>query len=208
MHKHLLIISALLLIPCISVAQEIGSGYSCSGTSIIKKGKVISLSKAKSELQAKINALGNNPKNKTKKDNLKAVKAAVINCSKGIPPIVAAGTYTGSLTGSLTKSNSSLCEDSTTITGSFIVSGSGANLSTTAANPLHTFFKGTTGANEFTLTGATGLLVRHYWTIKATEVTSTSALFTVKYKADKIGSGNRKHEVCAGNFSGVMTRTQ
>lgn len=200
-------VSLILVSASSSLAQEIGSGYSCSGSTILRNGRVVSLSAAKSAIQAKIDALGSSAKNKNKKNALKAVKKGVINCSKGIPPVVAAGTYTGTISGSYTKSSSSLCESRTSITGSFVVTGSGSNLVSTAVNnPLRVYLKGSTGVNEFSLNGASGILFREFWEVKATDVTSTSATFSVKYRGVKIASRTRQAEVCKGSFTGVMTK--
>jgi hypothetical protein len=73
----------LAFAPLVALAQDLGQGYTCSGTTILKKGKAVSLNKAKTAIQQKIDALGISKKNQNKKKALKAVKAALTKCTKG-----------------------------------------------------------------------------------------------------------------------------
>lgn len=189
-------------------AYEIGSGYSCDGTSIKKNGKVVKLSVVKASIQAKINDLGNNPRNKTKKDALKQLKSQLIDCSKGVVPVDAVGTYTGSLVRMTSSGTSTLCDDRNPISGTFIIeSNGGINLKAPDANhPINVNFFGRSTGTGFTLTGAEGVLFRSFWTLTATSVTESSAVFDLKLEGKKPDIRGNYRPVCGYTWQGTMVR--
>ena len=71
-------VSGLINFP--AQADNLGEGYTCTDGKIYKKGKEVSLKKAKAAIQKKIDNLGGSKKNKSKRNALKAVKAAMTAC--------------------------------------------------------------------------------------------------------------------------------
>lgn len=65
-------------------SQEIGGGYSCSDSKIIKKNREVKLSKAKSDIQNKIAAVkGTSQRAKDKRADLKQIKSNLTACVNG-----------------------------------------------------------------------------------------------------------------------------
>jgi hypothetical protein len=67
-----------------SHAADLGSGYSCDGGKIFRKGKEVRVANAVSSVQSQIDKLGSSKKNKSKKATLNALKKALKNCSKSV----------------------------------------------------------------------------------------------------------------------------
>lgn len=83
----LLVVALLFLAPSPLPAQDLGpqdlgQGYSCQDGVIFRKGKVVSLGKAKRALKKKISKLGKGKKKKAKKQILKQVRRNVVDCVK------------------------------------------------------------------------------------------------------------------------------
>jgi len=81
--------SVFLFVLCLTnpvyAATDLGSGYSCDGGKILKKGKEVKLSKLVATIDTQLSNLGNSKKDKAKKTVLKALKKSLKDCSKNKP---------------------------------------------------------------------------------------------------------------------------
>jgi hypothetical protein len=82
--KILFFTTLILVFPPLSLAEDIGGGYTCTDSKILKNNKEVKLSKAKNAIQDKIDAIkGNTQKAKSKRAALKTIKSNLVSCSKG-----------------------------------------------------------------------------------------------------------------------------